>query len=341
VIRRMGPARRGGQRVRAPWLAVIAICAAGLGCGPRAKQDGPQSAAGRLGPGIVARVGAIDVSGETVAEVAVEQRLDRARARELAIRDALFANEAAAGGLDRSGVSLGEDAALARRLLHELLTDAERKGDVTDDELREATARHWLELDRPEGFRTIHAVVRLDAKADAARRQRAGEIAGALRLALAPVRETARSSRPPVMIAGSKPDDDPVLAPFRHAVDQVVHEGFEVTAEPLPPITADGRGLQMTPQSFDKDFARAAATLVERGDLSPVTFSAFGAHVILLLERTPPAVLPAKERRRIVREEVVTDRARAAQEKLLESLRERVAVDANADAALALVPLSP
>jgi hypothetical protein len=61
--------------------------------------------------------------------------------------------------------------------------------------------------------------------------------------------------------------------------------------------------------------------------------------VILLLERIAGHTVPREERRAMVREEVMSTRARAEKDKLLSSLRSSVRVRPDADAALALVPV--
>ncbi|KYF86285.1 hypothetical protein BE18_01445 [Sorangium cellulosum] len=118
-------------------------------------------------------------------------------------------------------------------------------------------------------------------------------------------------------------------------------DGLEVVAEALPPVTAAGRVLSPAPQHFDVEFSRAAAALNARGDLSAPVASSFGVHVIMLLERIPAQVVPVEERRGLVRDEVVTDRARAAQAKLLEVLRREPKIVGGVDALLELVRIEP
>ncbi|MEJ7731479.1 MAG: hypothetical protein WKG00_19970 [Polyangiaceae bacterium] len=73
-------------------------------------------------------------------------------------------------GLDRQpSAALAIDAVLARGLLRSLMVEAEQAGPVTDDELRDTTARHWLELDRPDASRTVHALVRGKGKGESPR----------------------------------------------------------------------------------------------------------------------------------------------------------------------------
>lgn len=319
--------------------ACLYLCA----CGPDAAPSSPAREAPRLGADVAARVGAIEIPVDSLARIAAAQQIPPARARDLAVRDALFASEARARGLDKAPeVQSAISALLARRLLHDLREAAASAGPVTDEELRIATERHWLELDRPEGFRTVHAVVRLPADADAATRDKAVALAGAIREAVSPAREIALRTTPPAVSLGStQPPADPAVEAFVSAARGVPAEGLEVVAQPLPPVSATGRALSPATQQFDADFARAAASLVERGDLSAPVASSFGVHVIMLLERIPERLVPAEERRRLVRDEVVAERARAAHTKLMESLRREPRVVDGLDAALELLRIEP
>lgn len=324
-------------------VASLCLCACGTDAAPPSSPSSSAREAPRLGADVAARVGAIEIPVDSLARIAAAQQIPPARARDLAVRDALFASEARARGLDeapevRSAIS----AVLARRLLHELHEAAAGAGPVTDEELRIATERHWLELDRPEGFRTVHAVVRLAADADAATRDKAVALAGAIREAVSPAREIALRTTPPdVPLGSTQPPADPAVEAFVSAARSVPAEGLEVVAQPLPPVSATGRTLSPEPRQFDADFARAAVSLVARGDLSAPVTSSFGVHVIMLLERIPARVVPAEERRRLVRDEVVADRARAAHTKLTESLRREARVVGGLDAALELLRIEP
>jgi peptidyl-prolyl cis-trans isomerase C len=92
---------------------------------------------------------------------------------------------------------------------------------------------------------------------------------------------------------------------------------------------------------FDPDFSRAAAALDQRGQVSPPVASAFGVHVIMLLEKTPERVLPKEERLALLTPEIMSHRARQLEQALLVPARESAEVDLSADALLALVPIEP
>ncbi|MCC6554946.1 MAG: peptidylprolyl isomerase, partial [Polyangiaceae bacterium] len=85
----------------------------------------PAPAAAQMPAGVVARVGDLDVTADTVARVAAAQRIPLDRARDAAIRDALLAAGARARGLhDDPALRAQIQAVLARRVLRQLLDDA-------------------------------------------------------------------------------------------------------------------------------------------------------------------------------------------------------------------------
>jgi len=310
------------------------------GCGGGVAPSGPPPERGTLEAGIVARVGEEVIAADTIGRIATTQGVDATAARELAIRDALYASEARARGLSEvSDIELRVNAALTRRLLHVLLDEAERAGPVTDAELEGVMSRRWIELDRPEGFRVVHAVVRLDEAADAAKRARAEAVARAIWKAEEPVAASARTiERPP----SARPFDevnDPVVTSFRGAADAVDKDGFEIKVEALPPVTADGRMIAPGAGKLVDAFVRAASSLEARGDMSPIVSTSFGLHVMVLLERTPPVTVPRDKRLALVRDEIMWSRAGASRMKILSDRRGGVLVERSAESLLALVSI--
>lgn len=335
-----------GRSARSIGAAVIIAAAACRSDDAPPPSGSPPSRAGSLPAGIVARAGSADIHAAFVARVAAAQRLSLERARDAAIREALFASEARARELDRQEpVRSSVQASLARLLLHDLLATAKQAGPVTEDELHDATQFYWLEMDRPPGFRTVHVVVRLDGKSGEAQRERAMEIAEAIRRSVEPLGGAAEVASPPPSSAAPASGapraapSEPLVDAFKRAASAVPHDGFDVVIEPLPPVAADGRVLEPGDRGFDPEFARAAASLECRGDLSPPTGSSFGVHVIMLLERLPPIHLPPEERRARVHDEVIAARARAAERAILERARAASSVERSVDALLALIPV--
>jgi peptidyl-prolyl cis-trans isomerase C len=315
---------------------VFAVFAVSAGCGNKTNES-PIAPAdmGVLEPGVVARVGAERVFADEVARIAEAQSVGLVEARELAIRDALYASQARADGMDEDrDTQLIVNAALARRMLRHLLDDADRAGPVTDEELENVMKRRWLELDRPESFRVVHAVVRTKENADEATRRRAEAVARAIREAVMPAAEMAKTT--PI----SREPSDPVAASFKRAAEGVTRDGFEIKVEELPPIAADARMISPGGGGVETSFAEGASKLETRGALSDIVLTSYGFHVLLLLERIPEARMPLEERRKSVGEEVRWGRSSAARAKLLERLRPGVLVGREVETLLVMVPVS-
>jgi hypothetical protein len=306
--------------------ATIAVAAASLVACDRAPPAPVASAA--LPPGAVARVGSIVITADLVARIAAAQRTSIEEARDAAVRDALFAQAALDRGLAQTReVDRQITAELARVMLHRVLAEA-RKAPPTEDELAAAAKRRWLDVDRPEGSRVVHAVVRCDPqKDDDAKKASARAVAEAIRAAALPISERA-STMPlpegaPLPSVRQRPSDDPdpLSAAFRKAAALVPSRGLEVTIEPLPAAAADGRVLAPNGGNLDTIFTRAAAAIPARGGLSPIVETNYGYHVILLLERTPAQVLQGEARTARLLADIVNERARAADKQLLARLR--------------------
>lgn len=315
----------------------IAVCVLLAAC--EAPAPAPQAAAGSSGAldGAAARVGADIITRDHVARVAAAQSMSPASARDLAIHDALLAQEARAQGLDAEpNVQLTEAALLARFVARDIAAAAEAQGPVTDEELDQVTLRHWIELDRPDAARVVHALVMLKKDSPPDARSAASNVAQAIRAATSKLDEGAAQAEPPRDPRGP---EDPLVASFRQIANEPPHEKQEIRVEALSPVVADGRIVSEGGGRFDETFARAALQLQRRGDVSPVIETPFGYHVIVLLERIAGTTIPREERRRMVREEVMSTRARAEKEKLMASLRASVAINRDVDALLAIVPV--
>jgi hypothetical protein len=316
--------------------AALAVCLAVASCeAPAPPAPAPASTAGPMSAAAVVRVGDVSIGADQIARIAAAQKVSPAEARDLAVRDALFASEARARGLDASSdVEQQARALFARVLMQDIMTAAEAKGPVTDEELDEVTARRWVELDRPDAARTVHAVAMLKEGATADARAKAAALAEAIRKAISPAVEVAQRTEPQ---KDPKGPEDAANAAFRKAANEPPKGGIEVRVESLSPVVEDGRTLDGG--TFDKAFARAALALARRGDVSPVFETPYGFHVALLLERIAGHSIPREERRRLVRDEVVTIRAHHAKESLLATVRPTASVSKSTDALLALVPV--
>lgn len=303
--------------VRSAFLAsLFASLLLGCSAGDRA----PAAASARLPAGVVARVGSLDVTSTLVAKLASGAAVPPHEARERAIRDAIFAAGAQARGHDalpevRSAVR----GRLARARLRELAAEA-RSAPLTDAEVAEATARHFIDFDRPESFRTTHALVKLPASSDAATRARVRALAERI------AREVATAAAP---------------AEFRGRALAVDHPDLEVVVEDLAPVAADGRLLDPARPpgpngevgTLVEPYARAAAALARPGDISPVVETSFGLHVILLTERVAAHIVPLEERRARLRDEILDGRARRAADEHVKRLRAAVGPAADRSAA--------
>jgi hypothetical protein len=331
--------------------AALLTLATLFGCSsddPGASASSAAVPGGALPSGVVAKVGPRLVRAETVAHIARAQGLEPAAALEAAVRDALLA-VAAEGGPDAAQpeVRVGVVGVTAQALLRELWADAAAP-EISSEELATAAARRWIDVDRPEGFRAVHAVVQLDAKADEATRTRARELAGRIRLAVAPVAEQARAAAAPERTAAERfrfdprGVSDPAAEAFLRAAGSVDPAGLSVRSEALPVVAADGRVIDLGAEpgsSFAPEFAAAAAELSARGELSPPVSSSFGYHVILLLERLPARHASESELRAELRDGILADRGKRAHQQLLGQLRKGIRVEhaTNVDALLAQV----
>lgn len=278
-----------------------------LGCSSGG--SAPPATTSSLPAGSAARAGHELVSEATISRIAARQAVAPRQAVQLALSDALFAAEARVT-LPVAATRTIERAAAARSLLEQLSQDATRAGPPTPAELSELVRERWVELDRPSAVRTTHAIVMNDKPArDADARALAEKLAVAVR--------GATSADELIRLAQAFPP-----------------AGFEIRAEALPFVTADGRifvrkdtGFKAGQGSFDPDFARAANALTAPGDLSPVVKSSFGYHVIRLEERLPSAVIGEPELSERLTPDVLVRRAARARGELLDKLRQASPVE--------------
>jgi peptidyl-prolyl cis-trans isomerase C len=270
------------------------------------REPPPPPVVATLPSGVVASVGSLPIASDRVAAVSKAQQISPADALKGEIRDAIFASAALQRGYDDAlGVRAALRGQLARARLEQLPKEADQS-EPSDAEVAGATARHFLELDRPEAFRVIHALVKVDAKADTGKKLQARALA----------------ERLAERVAAAADADD-----FRQRAESISDRaGLEVVVETLKPVAADGRvfdpeGPPAELGHYELPFARAASRLTQAGQKSGIVSTVYGLHVLMLIERTPAKVVPLEDRRRILREEILTDRAKQLKSEVLQSLR--------------------
>src|SRR5262249_38144232 len=162
--------------------------------------------------------------------------------------------------------------------------------------------------DRPETARVTHAVVRV-IKPDQEAQARA-------------VAERVRSA-----VRGVTDPEE-----FMRHAQAVEHDGLELRAERLPAMTSDGRGYVPdagggnTTPSFDAEFARAAFAVPVGATSEPIK-TQFGYHVILSEAHIPEQRVPLDVRRRMLRDEIIKQRAERAKDTLLSALSQRTPIE--------------
>ncbi len=319
---------------------LIAACGPLLiaACGGDPRPPAPTSVES-LAPGSIARVGSEEIAAATVAAIAAAERIPIAEARDRAVFDALFAAGARTDLPDL--VPAAESTVLARALMRMIWREA-RTAPVSEEELADVTAHHFVEFDRPAGARVVHAVVRIAERATEAQKSEARALAARLRSHVeAALRSTALEPAPrrdgdkAFEFGPNEPPDD-VASRFTAAVSELEKGKLEVTTERLPVVAADGRLVDFgfaSPQYVLEPFAKAATALGTRGDVSDLVATDYGFHVIALLERTAEYRVARVERLRQLSDDIARARARRTRRTMLEQARARSAVEVatNAD----------
>jgi hypothetical protein len=288
------------------WLRRALICVPLLGSAPSCASNAERRAPGpqrvKLAAGLAARVGSDDIALVTVTTIAQTQRVSLAVAREHAISDAQFAAGARLAFEGGSTLHVLERAAYARALLQGLQREATARGPATDAEVSELTALRWQEFDRPETVRTTHAVAMVEKP----------EQDGAARALALRILEAVRSTTDPAQFIG--------------LAQAVPHDGLQVRAERLPPVTRDGRLYfpdgappNGASQRLDAAFS-AGAFVLAAGKISDPVKSVFGYHIILCEARLPELRVPLEQRRRLLADEVAKGRAERSKHELLDRL---------------------
>ena len=279
-----------------------------LSCSANQEQAAPSERHVKLPAGLAAQVGGSDIAIDTVARIAHAQRIPPAAARDFALSDARYAAGARVALEGSDVVPVLERAAWSRALLERFQTDAAAAGPPSDAEVAQLTELRWQDLDRPETVRTTHAVAQVQKpEQDAPARALAQRILEAVR-------------------GTTDPQE------FIRLAQAVPHEGLELHAERLPPVTRDGRlyypdgaPAGAAGQRLDADFS-AGAFAVPVGKISELVKSSFGYHIILCEARLPELRVPLEQRRALLADEVAKGRAEREKQELLERLSRTTAV---------------
>ncbi len=303
---------------RSPWAPSLVIARAALvasaamGCGDR-------SETAALGGEVAARVaGTVSIRADLVGQTAVAARVSREEALARLIGDAVGATEALETGVaERPAVRARMRAALAREVVRRMHEGARAGGPPTAEEVAALTAEAWVELDRPEMRVSVHLVVHRPKHPDDA--------------ALANARALAEQLR--VKVGAAKTPEE-----FLTLAQQTSGGELQITAERLEGVAKDGR--LPGGGTFDLAFVRALFALQKPGELSAVSESSFGFHVIRLVEIVPAYQMPLEQRRTVFADEVVSRRARRALDELLVNAQQTRGVSVSPAAAAMLGELS-
>lgn len=253
---------------RAPFRFVV--LASLVGCGAEAPQAAPT---GPTPDGAVAMVAGKPIHRAAVVAVMREKHVSAREAVDALAFDARAAKIAEDAGFgDAHSVRSELRARLARALLEDLKARAD-EGAPRPEEIARIRKDHWMEVDRPEGRRTVHVVVVADEKS--------GE-----------KREKAKAIAQKVWDKVKAATDE---ASFQKIAEAIPEEGgIEVKFESLPAVAKDARVVTPPGGAFDPAFATAVWSLEKVGDVSQPFSTSFGWHVAMVVEKLP-AMRPSDE----------------------------------------------
>jgi hypothetical protein len=253
-----------------------------------------------LEPGVIATVADNRIFAGTLDRVLERANREPRPVLHKLIELKMLAHFAEHGGLEVGRLHATTRAVLARALLERIEAATRMPELPSDEELSAATERRWIDVDRPEAREVCHAVVSSKALDTAAGEALGRQLADALR----PYRE---------------------CKSFIEAAQKVPVAGTKIIAEPLPPVTPDGRTLVLNESRvpvdegtpLDKEFTRAVFAIKATGEQSPLVRTPFGWHVILFSSRVEPKHVPKEERRRMFVSDVLQARARREADRLI------------------------
>ncbi len=265
----------------------------------------------------MARCGAEKISADAVVSVMSKRHEGRDRALEQLRFDCAVSQ----GPLGARGWALqsAERMVLAHAMLMKLREAPEPP--ITSEELAQMRAEHADFFDHDEASVTTHAVA-LVAPGHPEQDAKAHALAEAVWQAE----------------QGVTSNED-----FQARAGAVPRDGIELRVESLPPVTATGEAVTVPPQQLDLTFALAANQIPAIGGVSPVVHSAFGYHVIYLVNRIPAAHPTDEELRRIAGEEIITKRHAMELATLLGQLHQKthVSMERSLEDTMALLGPAP
>lgn len=266
------------------------------------------------GGDIVASAGTATISAALVTGVARAQQRSADDAMQLLLDDALLSEGARSKNVERATPVARDLTALRAQLVADRLRDdARAAGPCSDAEVDALSKLHLKDVELPERVQVIHAIA-IRPKKEAPNQteliQHAREIADAIEAAVH---------------GATSPED------FEARAKTVAHDGVDVRVESLPAFADDGV-VPETGGGMDATFAHAAFVLAKPGDISPVTETSFGWHVIRLNQRLAAKNIPHEERRTMFAEECFARRSRTAFQALLASRRASTKIEIAQDA---------
>jgi parvulin-like peptidyl-prolyl isomerase len=299
----------------------VALAVVVLGCGTGGTVESVP-----LGGNVCARIdGEVAIPTDLVQQAAREGHVGAEEALDRLVGDAIGAQEARAAKLeDLPGPRLRIRGALGRMTIERAQAAAKAEGPPSDAEVTALSSDLWYEVDRPVMRLAVHLVVlRPKGKEAAELLPRARALANELRAPLAATQST---------------EEFLALAEQKKAAGT---GKLEAKVETLAPVSADG--LLRGGTTFDMDFVRGLFALARPGETSGVVESAFGFHVIRLVEIQPEHRVSFDERRRLFTAEVHARRARTKVDAILAALHgsREVAISPAAPAILDSVVWAP